>query len=117
MEAESENRVLLRLRLRQTAVGAGMGPGAQPAEPGRRLPSWVWSRSAGILIGVLGVAAATVIIWLFDRYVTNVPNPSLPYTVLILVVAFGWGGRAGFGTALAAFVAVLYFFTPQQSKP
>src|SRR3954454_10433502 len=94
-----------------------MGPGLQPAEPGRRLPPWVWSRPAGILIGVPGVAAATAIIWLFDSYVTNVPNPSLPYTVLILVVAYGWGGRVGFGTAFAAFLVVLYLFTPVQSRP
>lgn len=93
-----------------------MMPGSQPIASARRLPPWIWSRPFGLLAGLLGVSTVTGVIALFDSLVTNVPNPSLPYTLLILVVAFGWGGRVGFSIAVVTFLTVWYLFIPESAR-
>ena len=82
----------------------------------RRLPPWFWRRSVGVVFGVACAFALTYIVHLFGRTVFVIPNPALLFLLLILGVAYGWGGRAGFATALVSFLLVWYHFVaPAQS--
>jgi signal transduction histidine kinase len=64
-----------------------------------------WSRPAGLVVGLLGVVVLTMPLVLTDRPLGNLVAPSLIYLPLIAAVAYGWGGRVGAATALAAFLA------------
>lgn len=78
----------------------------------QRWPAWVWRRPAGAIIGLCGVLALTFAIRLFDRTFGVIPNPGLLFLLLILALAFVWGGRVGFVAAAAAFFLVWYSFVP-----
>jgi len=82
-----------------------------------RLPPRAQSRPAGALIGLGMVALLTLLLLLIDRRLAHIPNPSLPYTVLILALAYGWGGRIGFSTAVASLFVVWYVLVPSQVGP
>ena len=86
------------------------------AELIRRLPPWFWRRTVGVVFGVAYAIALTLFVQFFGRVAFVIPNPSLLFILLILGVAYGWGGRAGFATALASFLLVWYYFVvPTQS--
>lgn len=86
------------------------------AELIRRLPPWFWRRTVGIMFGVGCALILTAFVQFFRRAVFDVPNPSLLFLLLILGVAYGWGGRAGFATVFASFLLVWYYFvSPAQS--
>ncbi len=80
------------------------------AELMRQLPAWVWRRPVGVLVGLCGVVALTNCILLFNRTIAVIPNPALLFILLILGVAYGWGGRAGFATASLSLLLVWYYF-------
>ena len=69
-----------------------------------------------MLFGVCFAIALTILVQFFGRTFFVIPNPSLLFILLILGVAYGWGGRAGFATALASFLLVWYYLiAPTQS--
>lgn len=83
----------------------------------RLLPAWFWRRSFGFLCGLLCALICTLGIAFIDRNVAKIPNPSLPYTLVILGFAYGWGGRVGFATAIVSFVFVWYAFFAKTNTP
>ncbi|HEY8600580.1 MAG TPA: histidine kinase dimerization/phospho-acceptor domain-containing protein, partial [Thermomicrobiales bacterium] len=86
------------------------------AELTRRLPTWFWRRPIGIVFGAGCAVVLTGIVQFIARTLFVIPNPALLFILLILGVAYGWGGRAGFATALASFLLVWYYFVaPAQS--
>ena len=69
-----------------------------------------------MVFGVCFASALANFVQFFGRTVFVIPNPSLLFILLILGVAYGWGGRAGFATAFASFLLVWYYFVvPTQS--
>ena len=77
-----------------------------------RLPPWVWRRAVGAVVGLGVVAILTFAVHIFNQTVIVIRNPSLLYLLLILGVAFLWGGRVGFVAATASFFIVWYYFVP-----
>lgn len=82
----------------------------------RSLPSWLWRRAVGFLGGPLAALLLTLVLDFIDGTVTTIPNPSLLYLFVILAFAYGWGGRAGFATAIASFVLVWYTFVSSSNS-
>lgn len=86
---------------------------ASAASPDRRWSqAWLASKSAGVLTGLVGVALITALVYFFDRYVSEIPSPSLSYTLLLLGVAYLWGWEVGTIVAAAASLSLWYFLLP-----
>jgi two-component system phosphate regulon sensor histidine kinase PhoR len=80
--------------------------------PAARWGGVLWSRLVGAAIGVLGVVAITLLLALTDRFLFAVLNPSLTLMPLIAALAYGWGGRVGAVTAVAAFLSLWLVYIP-----
>jgi PAS domain S-box-containing protein len=81
----------------------------RPVPRGRGL---IWSRPAGLGVGLLGLAILTLPLVLTDRPLGTLISPSLIYLPLIAAIAYGWGGRVGAATAACAFLAAWFIIIP-----
>ncbi len=65
--------------------------------PAARWDGLLWSRPFGLCLGLLGVAAIALVSLLAGRIPILALSPSLLYMPLIAAIAYGWGGRVGWG--------------------
>lgn len=66
------------------------------------------------LLSLLFMLALTVLYWIIDTHFTNLPNPVLPYTLYILLIAIFFSTRVALITATFSFLLFDYYlFEPR----
>ena len=80
--------------------------------PAARWGGVLRSRPAGVAVGLVGVLTLNLLVALSDRYLFAFLSPSLTFMPLIAALAYGWGGRAGAITAVAAFLSLWFIHIP-----
>jgi two-component system, OmpR family, sensor histidine kinase KdpD len=77
--------------------------------------AWAWAREASAPGGLLGVAAAVVLVLLTNvillglRYMQELPPVSITFVLSVLIAAVRWGMLAGTVTAIGGGISFAYF--------
>jgi two-component system sensor histidine kinase KdpD len=77
-----------------------------PFQPSRR-PAWY--APLGYVVAVLGVAAATAVLWVAQPLL-SLGSVYLVYLVVVVAVAVGWGLGQGVAASVLAFLCANFFF-------